>query len=240
LKKYFVDKDGGGEVVRASGLHLEHGEDNQLALLYIQASQQSCLILQHAVQRIRRNVRKCDSVLLRGTICIILLPATLPEGAQVVARRVYTLLADVEFEMQIMYDNAAFALVQRLQNEHPLTLVEECETAWKPISVLPYSTDQNSLPYLAFLASYPAPRLLHLFPYKLAHRHRCVPVGAERGVLTLATCVQLDQDLISHFHDVTQHNIFQVRCEAEMIEDILKYWRNTIYFQEEKSNTQHA
>jgi hypothetical protein len=203
-------------------------EDSQLALLYIQASQQSSLVLQHAVQRIRRNVRRSDSVLLRGTICIVLLPVTLPEGAQVVARRVYALLADVEFEMQVMYDNAAFALVQRLQNEHPLTIVEECETAWKAVSVTPCSSDQSSLPYLAFLASYPPPRLLHLFPYELAHRHRCVPVGAEQGVLTLATCKRLDQNLISRFHDVTQHTIFQVRCEAEMIEDVLKYWRNTV------------
>ena len=225
---------------RASGYSLEMVEDSQLALLYIQASQQSCLVLQHAVQRIRRNVRRSDSVLLRGTICVILLPATLPEGAHVVARRVYALLADVEFEMQLMYDSAAFALVQRLQNEHPLALVEVCETAWQPVSVTPYRSDQTSLPYLAFLASYPAPRLLHLFPYDLACRHRCVPVGVERGILTLATCKQLDQDLISHFHEVTQYNIFQVRCEAEMIEDILKYWRNTVCYQSEKSNSQHV
>ena len=139
-----------------------------------------------------------------------------------------------------MYDNAAVILVQRLQNEHPLTLVEECETAHKPVSVASWRSDQNGLPYLAFLASYPPHRLLHLFPYELARRHRCAPVGAERGVLTLATCKQLDQDLISYFHTITQHNIFQVRCEVEMIEDILNYWRNTICFQEEKSTTQHA
>ncbi len=225
---------------RASRYSLEVVEDSQLALLYIQASQQSCLILQRAALRIRCNVRRSDSVLLRGTNCIILLPATLPEGAQAVARRVYALLADVEFEMQIMYDYAAVALVQRLQNEQPLTIVEECEIGWEPVSVTPYSTNQSSLPYLAFLASYPPPRLLHLFPYELAYRHRCVPVGAERGILTLATCERLGQNLISHFHDVTQHNIFQVRCEAEMIEDILKYWKNTVCCQGEKSNGQHV
>ncbi|MBV9614876.1 MAG: hypothetical protein JO011_11405 [Ktedonobacteraceae bacterium] len=225
---------------RASGYSLEIVENSQLALLYIQASQQSCLALQRATRRIRRNVRRSDVVLLRGTNCIILLPATIPEGAQVVARRVYALLADVEFEMQLMYDSAAFALVQRLQNEHPLTIVEECETSWKPVSVTPYISDQSSLPYLAFLASYPPPRLLHLFPYELAHRHRCVPVGTERGVLTLATCKPLEQDLISHLHDITQHNIFQVRCEVEMIEDVLKYWRSTVFWQKEKSNSQHV
>ena len=225
---------------RASGYSPELVESSQLALLYIQASQRSCLALHRATRRIRHNVRSNDSVLLHGTNCIILLPATLPEGAQVVARRIYTLLADVEFELQIIYGRAAFALMQRLQDGHLFTVVEECEAIYKPVSVIPWRSDQNGLPYLAFLANYPPHRLLYLFPYDLACRHRCVPVGAERGVLTLATCKQLDQDLISHFHDVTQHNIFQVRCEVEMIEDILKYWKNTICFQEDKSPDYHA
>lgn len=231
----FFGSHGGGEVERVREYALEMVEDSQVALLYIQASQQSSLALQRATRRIRRNVRGSDIVLLRGTNCLVLLPATVTEGAQAVARRVYALLADVEFEMQIMYDKAAFALLQRLQHEHSFIIVEEHETTWEAVSVTPYHTDQSSLPYLAFLANYPPPRLLHLFPYELAHRHRCVPIGAERGVLTLATCRQLDQNLISHFHDVTQRNIFQVRCEAEMIEDILKYWKNTICCQEERS-----
>jgi Type II secretion system (T2SS), protein E, N-terminal domain len=236
----FSGSHGGGEVERASGYSLELVEDSQLALVYIQASQRSCLALHRATRRIRRTVRRSDNVLLHGTICLILLPATLPEGAQVVARRIYILLADVEFELQIIYDRAAFALMQRLQAEHLFTAVEECEAVYKPVSVMPWKSDQNGLPYLAFLGSYPPHRLLHLFPYDLARRHRCVPIGAERGVLTLATCKQLDQDLISHFHDVTQHNIFQVRCEVEMIEDVLKYWKNAICFQEDKSTNQHA
>lgn len=225
---------------RASEYTLELIESSQLALIYIQASQRSCLALHRATRRMRGNLRRNDSVLLHGTNCIILLPATLPEGAQVVARRIYTLLADVEFELQIIYDRAALALMQRLQVGHLFTIVEECEAVYEPVSVMPWRSDQNGLPYLAFLASYPPHRVLHLFPYDLACRHRCVPVGAERGVLTLATCKQLDQDLISHFHDVTQHNIFQVRCEVEMIEDILKYWKNTICFQEDKNSDQHA
>jgi hypothetical protein len=211
-------------VERVREYALEMVEDSQVALLYIQASPQSCLALQRATRRIRRNVRRNDVVLLRGTLCIILLVATQAEGAQAVARRVYALLADVEFEIQIMYDRAAFALVQRLQNEQPFVVVDERETIWKPVAVTPYGTDQSSLPYLAFLASYPALRLLHLFPYELAQRHRCVPVG--------------EQGLISHFHNVTQHNIFQVRCEAEMIEDVLKYWKNTLCCQAEKSHEQ--
>jgi hypothetical protein len=225
-------------VERVREYALEMVEDSQVALLYIQASQQSCVALQRATCRIRRNVRRSDVVLLRGTTCLILLVATQVEGAQAVARRVYALLADVEFEIQILHDRAAFVLVQRLQSEQPFAVVEECETVWKPVSVTSSSTDQSSLPYLAFLASYPSLRLLQLFPYELARRHRCVPVGEERGVLTLATCRPLEQALISHFHNVTQHTIFQVRCEAEMIEDILKYWKNTLGWQGERSHDQ--
>jgi hypothetical protein len=227
-------------VERASGYSLKLVEDGQLALVYIQASQRSCLALHRATRRIRRSIRKSDSVLLHGTNCLVLLPATLPEGAQAVARRIYTLLADVEFELQIIYDGTAVALMQRLQVEHLFVVVEECEAIYKPVSIMPWKSDQNELPYLAFLSCYPAQRLLYLFPYDLALRHRCVPIGAERGVLTLATCKPLDQELVSHFHTVTQHAIFQVRCEVEMVEDVLKYWKNIICFHEDKSANQHA
>lgn len=225
---------------RASGYSLELVEDGQLALVYIQASQRSCLALHRATRRIRRSIRKSDSVLLHGTNCLVLLPDTLPEGAQAVARRIYTLLADVEFELQIIYDGTAVALMQRLQVEHLFVVVEECEAIYKPVSVMPWKSDQNELPYLAFLSCYPTQRLLYLFPYDLALRHRCVPIGAEHGVLTLATCKPLDQELVSHFHTVTQYAIFQVRCEVEMVEDVLKYWKNTICFHEDKSANQHA
>lgn len=232
----FVGSQGGGEVERMREYALEMVEDSQVALLYIQASRQA---LQQVVYRIRGNVRRNDVVLLQETNCIILLPATPVEGAQAVARRIYTLLADVEFEMQIMYDKAAFALVRRLQNEHPFSIINEGETSWRPGTVLPYSRDQSCLPYLAFLASYPAPRILRLFPYELANRHRCVPVGAERGVLTLAASRPLDQDLIAHFYTVTQHNIFQVRCEEEMVADILEYWKSAVCYRS-KGPGQHV
>jgi hypothetical protein len=87
----------------------------------------------------------------------------------------------------------------------------------------------DTLPYLAFLTSYPPPRLLHLVPYELACLYRCVPVGAERGVLTLATSQRLAQEVIMHFRTVTQRNIFQVRCEAGMIDDVLHYWKSIIF-----------
>jgi Type II secretion system (T2SS), protein E, N-terminal domain len=97
----------------------------------------------------------------------------------------------------------------------------------RPI-VLPERTG-NTLPYLAGLTNYPTPRLLHLFPYTLACRYRCVPVGVERGILTLATSQRLAPSLIEHFRTVTQHAIFQVRCETTMIDDMLNYWQRIIF-----------
>jgi Type II secretion system (T2SS), protein E, N-terminal domain len=81
------------------------------------------------------------------------------------------------------------------------------------------------MPYLAFLTQYPSQRLLHLFPYELAYRYRCVPVGAERGTLTLAASEPLDHTVIAYFQTLIQQRIFQVRCEASMIDDILRYWQ---------------
>jgi hypothetical protein len=80
------------------------------------------------------------------------------------------------------------------------------------------------LPHLAVLAQYPAPRILHLFPYELACHYRCVPVGAERTMLTLATSQRLELEVIAYFQEITRRNIFLVRCEASMIEDVLLYW----------------
>jgi hypothetical protein len=71
--------------------------------------------------------------------------------------------------------------------------------------------------------------VLQLFPYSLACRYRCVPVGTERGVLTLAICQRLEQELITQFQEMTQHEIFQVRCEGGMINDLLSYWQNMLF-----------
>ncbi|GCE19359.1 hypothetical protein [Dictyobacter kobayashii] len=84
------------------------------------------------------------------------------------------------------------------------------------------------LPYLAFLSSYPTKQLLQLFPYELACCYRCVPIGAERRSLTLATSQRLEADILGLVRRSVQRNIFQVRCEADMIEDILHYWQKTL------------
>ena len=81
------------------------------------------------------------------------------------------------------------------------------------------------LPYLAFLTNYPAPHLLHLFPYELACRYQCVPVGAERNMLTLATCHWLNREIVTQLRTATHRGIFQVRCEVTMIDEILRYWQ---------------
>ncbi len=89
-------------------------------------------------------------------------------------------------------------------------------------------SEDEPLPYLSFLSSYPSQRLLHMFPYELASRYHCIPVGAERGVLTLATCERLQQETVLYLREVIQRNIFQVRCKAGMIDDVLRHWKQAI------------
>jgi Type II secretion system (T2SS), protein E, N-terminal domain len=86
----------------------------------------------------------------------------------------------------------------------------------------------TSLPQLAFLSHYPPLRLLHLFPYALAQQYQCVPVGAERGVLTVATSQRLEPAVIAHLQEETQRAIFQVYCEMSIIDDVLRYWQRML------------
>lgn len=81
------------------------------------------------------------------------------------------------------------------------------------------------LPHLAFLSHYPPLRLFHLFPYALAQQYQCVPVGAERGALTVATSQRLELEVITHLQAATQCVIFQVYCEMSIIDDVLRYWQ---------------
>ncbi len=73
--------------------------------------------------------------------------------------------------------------------------------------------------------------VLHLLPYELACRYHCVPIGTERGALTVATGERLDHEVISHFREVTQRDIFQIRCEAGIIDEVLRYWQRIVMFQ---------
>ncbi len=183
--------------------------------------------LRRAALRIRGNIRKSDSILLLGKSCALVLPRTPPDGAQAVARRIDALLVDVEHEIQIVCGAAAHVLWQRLQSKHAVVVEvdEGADQLATPVLLEQQAGENGGRPYLAFLTQYPSQRLLHLFPYELAYRYRCVPVGAERGVLTLAASEPLDHTTIAYFQTTIQQSIFQVRCEASMIDDILHYWQ---------------
>lgn len=210
-------------------------KDELVTLIYIQGRGQTQMSLRHAACRIRHNVRRSDTVLLSSLSCIVMLRDTPLEGARAVVRRISTLLADIEHEIQILRGDAAYMLMQRLQTEYTVVVeqkaveqVHASSSATLPVALAMNEREPDPLPYLAFLTSYPSQRLLHLFPYELACRYHCFPVGAERGVLTLATSQELDQTVISYFQEVIQRTIFQVRCEACMIDDVLNYWQRTM------------
>ena len=217
---------------RLGGHIFELIHDKQVTLICIQGCEQAEVSLRRAARRIRQNIRRSDIVLLSGLSCIIVLGDTLLEGAQAVARRIATLLADIEYEIQILCGDAANVLMQHLQAEHTIVVEQkELERVHAPSLTVALATvgrEPDPLPYLAFLAHYPSQRLLHLFPYELAYRYHCFPVGAERGVLTLATSQELEREVISYFQEVIQRSIFQVRCEASMIDDVLSYWQRTM------------
>lgn len=206
--------------------------DKQATLICIQGSEQAEVSLRRAARRIRQNIRRSDIVLLSGLSCIIVLCDTLLDGAQAVARRIATLLADIDYEIQILCGDAANVLMRRLQAERAIVVeqkeLERVHAPSLPAALAMTGRELDPLPYLAFLTHYPSQRLLHLFPYELACRYHCFPVGAERGVLTLATSQELDREVISYFQEVIQRSIFQVRCEAGMIDDVLSYWQHTM------------
>ena len=232
-----LQQDVQGHTSRGAGRDDEYGQlftqEDCLSLLYIQATEQACLALRRAAQRIRGSIRKSDTVLLSKKSCALLLPGTSLVGAQAVARRMYPLLVDVEYELQVLYGSAARTLLQEVQCNHVVVsqkdthMFEEQLTCIKQQSVSRVREDEP-LPYLAFLASYPSQRLLHILPYELADRYHCIPVGAERGVLTLATCQRLHEETVVYLREVTRRDIFQVRCEAGMIDDVLSHWQRAI------------
>ena len=222
--------------------------DDCVSLVYIIASGGCASRLPCAAQRIRQNIRCTDTVLLLDHTCAIVLPATPLQGAQAVARRVATLLVDVDCELQTFYGLSALTIWQRLQSESAIEVrtrsTENATVALEPpaplagveITQTQATVETNNVsalsaqrirpvPYLAFLAHYPSRQLLHSFPYELACRYHCIPVGAERNMLTIGVGQCLDDAIIAHFEQVTRCGIFQVRCEARMIDEILRYWQ---------------
>jgi hypothetical protein len=199
--------------------------------VHITASAKYTPALLSAARRIRRNIRRTDTILLLEQVCAIGLPATSLLGAQSVARRVAALLVDIDCEIQALYGLSALTLWQRMLSRHALVVgAEESQTEHPcafPTAEQDYlNASAQSMPYLAFLASYPSRRLLHLFPYELACRYQCVPVGAERDMLTIGTSQRLDESVIEHMREATRRGIFQVRCDVSMIDDVLRYWQS--------------
>ncbi|GHO88723.1 hypothetical protein [Dictyobacter formicarum] len=218
---------------------LAYIQKNCTALIYIQTENQSQHVLQRAAQGIRRIIRCNDSIILLEAMhsCAILLPMTPLEGAQAVAQRISALLVHLQVDVQIVYAEAAQALIQRIRDDWEVAqavMIEasQLETAEKnntpginSNTCLGYQSEP--WPYLAFLNRYPTKRLLQLFPYELACRYRCVPIGTERGILTLATQQRLEADIVGLLRKAVRRNIFQVHCEISIIEDILQYWQRT-------------
>lgn len=197
----------------------------ELSLLYVKSKGLSYSTLRRVAERAWKCVRSEDAVLLLGNAFLVLLPKTPPAGAQAVAHRIEALLADKEYDLQVVSGEAAQTLIQRTQVEQAARIKCIRGPIESPLVLGPQMERNKSLPYLAFLSQYPSPRLLQLLPYELASQHHCVPIGAERGVLTLATYQQLQMDVIAHFQQIAQRGIFQVRCEPAVISEVLRYWQ---------------
>lgn len=217
----------------APGVDASQSIDECASLVHITASAKCAPALLQTARRIRRNIRRTDTILFLEQICAIGLPATPLQGAQSVARRVVALLVEVDCEIQTFYGPSALILWQGMLSQHALVLGPEepqighslASPTTRQEHVCVHAPAQ-SMPYLAFLASYPSRRLLHLFPYELACRYQCVPVGAERDTLTIGTSRRLDESVIEYMREVTQRGIFQVRCDVSMIDDVLRYWQS--------------
>ncbi len=224
---------GRGDPCGRPGTNSSQSIDECASLVHITASAKCAPALLQAARRIRRTIRRTDTILFLEQVCALGLPATPLQGAQSVARRCAALLVEVDCEIQTFYGISALTLWQRMLSQHALVLdPEESQTGHTLVSPttkqdhVRVQAPAQAMPYLAFLASYPSRRLLHLFPYEIACRYQCVPVGAERDMLTIATSQRLDESVVEHMREVTQCGIFQVRCDVSMIDDVLRYWQS--------------
>ena len=208
--------------------------DMHASLILIETGSESAHALLEAARRIRSQLRSADSVLLLEERCALLLPAMPFSGAQAMANRLTHFLTSVPCEIHVYHGTTALLVLQRLRATGATTLVHgEGAECLGPVGIpVPPKTPlsqgekkETTLPYLAFLTHYPAQHLLHLLPYDLACRYQCVPIGAARKMLTLATSRWLNREAIGQLREATRRGIFQVRCEAAMIDEVLRYWQ---------------
>ena len=149
------------------------------------------------------------------------------------ARRIAPLLSGVSCELHVYHGATALVVLQQLREAGARSISSEDDATLSPTSLnaeqaCPAECQEitlTALPYLAFLTDYPSPRLLHLFPYELACRYQCVPLGTERQALTLATCHWLNREVVTQLRTATRRDIFQVRCEMTIIDEVLCYWQ---------------
>jgi hypothetical protein len=208
--------------------------DVHSSLISIEATGESTDICPLAARRICRQVRSSDTVLLLEKVCALVLPVTPFSGAQAVASRIAQCLIDIPCQLRVYHGATALLVLQNLREAGARSISHEecaemsCSTTQRAEQMghaAPKEMASDILPYLAFLTNYPPPRLLHLLPYELAYRYQCVPVGAEHKVLTLATCRWLNREIVAQLHSATRREIFQVRCEMAMIDEVLHYWQ---------------
>lgn len=215
--------------------HAGSAFDVNSSLIYIEITGGHPQALKTVARRISSLIRFSDSLLLLGSACALLLPETPFSGAQALAHRIALLLTDVPYTLQVYHGATALLVLQHLHEAgvrvHPHQ--QSTETGTPQVQARAQSiqedekkhTASDALPYLAFLANYPSSRLLHLFPYELACRYLCVPLGIERNVLTLATCHWLNREIVTQLRMATRRGIFQVRCEMSIIDEVLNYWQ---------------
>lgn len=215
--------------------HAGSAFDVNSSLIYIEITGGHPQALQTVARRVGGLIRFSDSLLLLEGVCALLLPETPFSGAQALAHRLALLLTDVPYTLQVYHGATALLILQHLHEAgvrvHPHQPCTEMAAPPLQARVQPIqeeekkSTASDALPYLAFLANYPSSRLLHLFPYELACRYLCVPLGIERNVLTLATCRWLNREIVTQLRMATRRGIFQVRCEMSIIDEVLNYWQ---------------
>lgn len=210
--------------------------DVHISLIFIEVASGSAQTLSLAAKRIYSQVSTSYSMLLLRGTCALLLPATPFSGAQAVASRLAQFLANIPHEIHVYHGVTAILVLQRLHESGAVTVTSgkstELTTPMLPVKAELSNQGEKtethvvSLPYLAFLTHYPAIPVLHLFPYELACHYQCVPIGAARNMLTLATYRWLNREVIAQLRTATRRNIFQVRCEVTMIDEILHYWQH--------------
>src|ERR1700719_920283 len=103
--------------------------DECASLVHITAATKCVPALLQAARRIRRNIRRTDTILFLEQVCAIGLPVTPLQGAQSVTRRVAALLVEVDCEIQTFYGLSALTLWQRMLSQHALVVsAEESQT----------------------------------------------------------------------------------------------------------------